>query len=59
MKKSTFLPKFQFFSHKIDTIAPKLILTETLVTLPQSLRDIISSLNLEIPSFVKKLTLFA
>ena len=25
MKKSTFLPKFQFFSHKIDTFAPKLI----------------------------------
>ena len=59
MKKSTFLPKFQFFSHKIDTFAPKLILTETLVTLPQSLRDIISSLNLEIHSFAQKLTLFA
>ena len=59
MKKSTFLPKFLFFSHKIDTFAPKSILTETLVTLPQSLRDIISSLNLEIHSFAKKLTLFA
>ena len=29
MKKSTFLPKFHFFSHKIDIFAPKLILTET------------------------------
>ena len=27
MKKSTFLPKFQFFLHKIDIFAPKLILT--------------------------------
>ena len=59
MKKSTFLPKFQFFSHKIDTFAPKLILTETLVTLPQSLQDIILSMNLEIHSFAQKLTLFA
>ena len=41
MEKSTFLPKFQFFSHKIDIFAPKLILTETLVTLPQRLHDII------------------
>ena len=41
MKKSTFLPKFQFFSHKIDIFAPKLILTETLVILPESLHDII------------------
>ena len=54
MKKSTFLTKFQFFSHKIDTFAPKLILTETLVTLPQSLHDIILSMNLEIHSFAKK-----
>ena len=37
MKKSTFLPKFQFLLHKIDIFAPKLILTETLVTLTQSL----------------------
>ena len=58
MKKSTFLPKFQFFSHKIDTFAPKLILTETLVTLPQSLRDIILSMNLEIHSFAKKTDAF-
>ena len=28
MKKSTFLLKFQFFSHKIDIFAPTLILTE-------------------------------
>ena len=41
MEKSTFLPKFQFFSHKIDIFAPKLILTKTLVTLPQRLHDII------------------
>ena len=59
MKKSTFLPKFQFFSHKINTFAPKLILTETLATLPQSLHEIILSMNLEIYSFAKKLTLFA
>ena len=59
MKKSTFLPKFQFISHKIDTFAPKLIMTETLVTLPQSLHDIILSMNFEIHSFAKKLTLFA
>ena len=37
MKKSTFLPKFRFFLHKIDIFAPKWILTETLLTLPQSL----------------------
>ena len=53
MKKSTFLPKFQFFLHKIDIFAPELILTETLVTLPQSLHDIILSLCLEIHSFPK------
>ena len=35
MKKSRFVPKFQFFSHKIDIFAPTLILTETLVILPQ------------------------
>ena len=59
MKKSTFLPKFQFFFlHKIDIFAPKLILTKSLVTLPQSLRDIISSLNLEIHSFAKKTDAF-
>ena len=58
MKKSTFLPKFQFFSHKIDTFAPKLIMTETLVTLPQSLHDIILSMNLEIHSFAKKTDAF-
>ena len=40
VKKSIFLPKFQFFSHKIDIFAPTLILTETLVILPQSLHDI-------------------
>ena len=38
MKKSTFLSKISFFFHKINIFAPKLILTETLVTLPQSLR---------------------
>ena len=38
MKKSTFLPKFQFFSHKTDIFAPTLILTETLVILPQNLQ---------------------
>ena len=58
MKKSTFLPKFQFFSHKIDTFAPKLILIETVVTLPQSLHDIILSMNLEIHSFAKKTDAF-
>ena len=59
MEKSTFLPKFKFFFlHKIDVFAPKLILTETLVTLPQSLHDIILSLYLEIHSFAQKLTLF-
>ena len=54
MKKSTFLPKFPFFLHKIDIFPPKLILTETLVTLPQSLHDIILSLYLEIHSFAPK-----
>ena len=53
MKKSTFLLKFQFFSHKIDIFAPKSILTETLVILPQSLHDIILSLDLEIHSFAQ------
>ena len=59
MKKSTFLPKFQFFSHKIDIFAPKLILTETFVILPQSLHNIILSLDLEIHSFAQKLMIFA
>ena len=59
MKKSTFLPKFQFFSHKIDIFAPKLILTETFVILPQSLPDIILSLDLEFHSFAQKRTIFA
>ena len=59
MKKSTFLPKFQFFSHKIDIFAPELILTETLVILPQSLHDIILLLDLEFHSFAQKLTIFA
>ena len=59
LKKSTCLPKLQFFLHKIDIFAPKSILTETLVTLPQSLHDIILSLHLEIHSFAQKLTLFA
>ena len=59
MKKSTLLPKFQFFSHKIDIFAPKLILTETLVILPQSLHDIILSLELEIHSLAQKLAIFA
>ena len=54
MKKSTFLPKFQFFSHKIDIFAPTLILTETLVILPQNLHYIILSLDLEIHSFAQK-----
>ena len=38
MKKSTFLSNFHFFGHKINIFAPKLILTETLVILPQSAR---------------------
>ena len=42
--------------HKIDIFPPKLILTETLVILPQSLHDIILSLELEIPSYAQKLT---
>ena len=58
MKKSTFLPKFQFFSYKIDIFAPTLILTETLVILPQSLHHIILSLDIEIHSFAQKLTIF-
>ena len=33
--------KISFFLHKIIIFAPKLILTETLVILPQSLHDII------------------
>ena len=41
---------------KIDIFAPKLILTETLVTLSQSLHDIILSLFLEIHSYAQKLT---
>ena len=57
VKKSIFLPKFQFFSHKIDIFAPTLILTETLVILPQSLHNIILSLDLEIHSFAQKLTI--
>ena len=57
MKKSTFLSKFHFFFlHKINIFAPKLILTETLVILPQSLHDIILSLFLEIHSYAQKLT---
>ena len=56
MKKSTFFPKFQFFSHKNDSFAPKLILRETLVILPQSLHDIILSLNKMI--FWNKITIF-
>ena len=59
MIKATFLPKFQFFLQKIDIFPPELILTETLVTLPQSLHDIILSLDLEIHSFAQKLTIFA
>ena len=54
MKKSTFLPKFPFFLHKIDIFPPKLILTETLVPLLQSLHDIILLLYLEIHSFAQK-----
>ena len=38
MKKSTFLSNFIFFLHKINIFAPKLILTEILVTLTQSWR---------------------
>ena len=60
MIKSTFLPKFQFFFllHKIDILAPKLILTETLVTLSPSFTDIILSLYLEIRSFAQKMLFF-
>ena len=58
MKKSTFLPKFQFFSHKINIFAPKLILTETLVILPPSLHDIILPLELENWRFLHKNVIF-
>ena len=58
MKKVNISPKFQFFSHKIVIFAPKLILTETLVILPQSLHDIILSLDLEFHSFAQKRTIF-
>ena len=58
MKKSTFLSKFHFCLHKINIFAPKLILTETLVILPQSLHHIILSLDLEIHSFAQKTDAF-
>ena len=35
MEKSTFLPKISFFLNKTDIFARKLIVRETLVTLPQ------------------------
>ena len=44
--------------HKIDIFAPKSILTETLVILPQSLHHIILSLDLEIHSFAQKTDAF-
>ena len=56
-KLTLFKNRRYFFN--IDIFAPKLILTETLVTLSQSLHDIILSLYLEIRSFAQKLTLFA
>ena len=43
-KKSTFLTKFNFFFPKIDIFAQKLMLRKTLVTLLQSLHDMILSL---------------
>ena len=58
-EKVNISPKISHFLHNIDIFAPKLILTETLVILPQSLHDIILSLNLEIHSFAQKLTIFA
>ena len=59
MKNSTFLSKFHFFFlHKINIFAPKLILTETLVILPQSLHHIVLSLDLEIHSFARKTDAF-
>ena len=51
MKKSTFLPKFHFFFTKWH-------FDRSIVTLPQSLYDIILSLYLEFRSFAQKQTLF-
>ena len=48
-----------FFPHKVDSFAQKLMLRKTLVTLLQSLHDMILSLYLKIHSFGQKLTLFA
>ena len=51
--------EIQFFFPKIDIFAQKLMLRKTLVTLLQSLHDMILSLYLKIHSFTQKLTLFA
>ena len=51
--------EIQFFFPKIDIFAQKLMLKKTLVTLLQSLHDMILSLYLKIHSFGQKLTLFA
>ena len=51
--------EIQFFFPKIDIFAQKLMLRKTLVTLLQSLHDMILSLYLKIHSFGQKLTLFA
>ena len=51
--------EIQFFFPKIDIFAQKLMLRKTLVTLLQSLHDMILSLYLKIHSFGQELTLFA
>ena len=52
MKKLTYLETFQFFMHKNESFAPKLVLTKPFVTLPQRLHIII-------PLLGQKLTLKA
>ena len=59
LRKSTFPTKFKSFLPKIDIFAQKLMLRKTLVTLLQSLHDMILSLYLTIHAFGQKLTLFA
>ena len=58
MKKSTFLPKFQFFRTKLTLFAPKLIMTETLSLCLKVCTTLFYQMNLEIHSFAKKLTPF-
>ena len=57
-EKLTFLTKFNFFFSKIDIFAQKLMLRKTLVTLLQSLHDMILSLYLKIHSFGQKTNTF-